>query len=62
MNLQQIINAVKAEFGDAFGLTIHTYPDGQQGIAVVSGVSLVAVLVSTCPHALWQALRQQVRA
>lgn len=61
MNLQQIIDAVRTEFGNIVGLATHTYPDGQQGIAVTSSGGLVAVFVSVCPHSLWRAVRTQVR-
>lgn len=61
MNFQQIINAVRTEMGNIADLAVHTYPDGQQGITVMSGGSLVAVFMSVCPHALWQAVRRQVR-
>jgi hypothetical protein len=62
MNLQRIIGAVKTEFGNVSHLSIHTYPDGLQGIAVMSGRSLTAVVVSTCPRALWLAVRSYVRS
>lgn len=57
MNLQRIIDAVTTELGNVCNLRIHTYPDGQQGIEVPPD----AILVSTCPHALWRAVRARVR-